>query len=157
MIQSEPDNDQLLKAANLLPSIIVRQHKHFPRESHKISVNRGSENNHALRTAFHHRYHRGYSTSPSRVSRLHVFPSTMLFLDMTTFKRTSKSVLIMLVTTVLITYMALVQGHSMLLVTSGRPKCMTVEVPGRTVIRVSYEAPGAQFSTYARCCFVSFQ
>jgi hypothetical protein len=133
-----------------------------PRGSHKISVNRGSENKRALLTVFHYRCHRAYSevhrrTSPSRVSRLHVFPSTMLFLDMTTFKRTSKSVLIMLVTTVLITYMTLVQGHSMLLVTSGRPKCMTVEVPGRTVIRVSYEAPGTQFSSDARCCFVSFQ
>jgi hypothetical protein len=69
----------------------------------------------------------------------------MSFLDMMVFKRTSQSALIMLVTTVLITYMALVQGHAMLVVTSGRAKCLTVEVPGRTVIRVSYEAPGTHF------------
>lgn len=37
---------------------------------------------------------------------------------------------------------AVVRGRSMLLVNTGRAKCMTVEVPGRTVIRVSYEAPG---------------
>ncbi|KAG7362129.1 emp24/gp25L/p24 family protein [Nitzschia inconspicua] len=38
-----------------------------------------------------------------------------------------------------------VHGHPMLLVNSGRPKCMTIEVPGKTVIRVSYEAPDIRF------------